>query len=294
VPEAFDISAFQGRPHLEWFLEMAGIYELGWVQLWGLGPNGNGPNPDAEYQLQQIRQAGMRQGGYIVVYPDVSDATDALVSSALAAAGSERGSLSFVAPDVEPETPLRMERLLNCRDQIKWQTSGKLTPIYSNPRYWEIAFGSPDVPWPHVDEDPLIEARYYLPSGQAPDTAPDLDWRWQPFGGWSQRAMLQYAGSPITFGVEADRSVFDYARMTMEEDMGVTQDDIMAIKQELWKQAKVLEEMAGTDDAIKQLLWQINDRVKALEATGHDAAPTEQKLTDLDARIKKAGQALSG
>ena len=76
--------------------------------------------------------------------------------------------------------------------------------------------------------------------------------------------------------------------------MGVTQDDIMAIKQELWKQAKVLEEMAGTDDAIKQLLWQINDRVKALEATGHDAAPTEQKLTDLDARIKKAGQALSG
>ena len=76
--------------------------------------------------------------------------------------------------------------------------------------------------------------------------------------------------------------------------MGVTQDDITAIKQELWKQAQTLAEMVGTDDAIKQLLWQINDRVKALEATGHDAAPTEQKLTDLETRIEKAGTALKG
>jgi hypothetical protein len=188
-------------------------YKLGWVQLWGSTPQGNGPNHDAAYQLEQIRLAGMLTGGYIVLYPDTTDETAILCQVALDAAGPERGVLSFVAPDIEPSSPLRMERLVNLRMNIKNQTGGILTPIYTSREYYRRAFGSADVVYPFAGEDPLLEARYVLNSGSAPDAPPDLDWKWMAFGGWSSRAMLQYAGTTPTCGVGTDRNVFDYGRM---------------------------------------------------------------------------------
>lgn len=214
---AFDISGWQGRPNPAWFQQMkAAGYELGYIQLWGSTPNGSRtPNPHAAYQLEQTRLAGMLTGGYIVIYPDVTDDTSVLIQVALQAAGPEVSAMSFIAPDIEPSSPLRMSRLLNARTNIKSQTQGKLIAVYTSREYWRKAFGSFDAPYPYAAEDPLLEARYYLPSGQAPDVPPDLDWKWTAFGGWTQRAMLQYAGTTPTFGVGTDRNTFDHGRMRL-------------------------------------------------------------------------------
>ncbi len=208
---AFDISSWQRRPSLLWFQNMkAAGYDLCWIQLWGLTPDGNGPNPHAEYQLQMARQAGLDVGGYIVIYGDSTDATNMLVYSALRAAGSEKENLKFVALDVET-APIRMERLLNAYDNIGLQLPGVVRPVYTSRWKWSIAFGTRK--WPHAAESPLLEARYWFNSGYAPNTPPSLGWMWIPFGGWTERAMIQYAGTVPTIGVGVDRCVYDEERM---------------------------------------------------------------------------------
>lgn len=211
---AFDISAWQGRPSLAWFQQMkAAGYEMCWIQLWGLTPNGNGPNPHAAYQLAQARAAGMTIGGYIVVYGDATDDTHILVQVALAAAGAEKENLKFVALDIET-APIRMTRVLNAYDQIGAQLPGVTRAMYTSAWKWSIAFGA--AKWPYAATTPLLEARYVLNSGYAPATPPPLDWFWVPFGGWTQRAMLQYAGTVKTFDVGVDRCVFEYDRMRLQ------------------------------------------------------------------------------
>lgn len=212
---AFDISDWQGRPTLEWFRQMkAAGYTICWVQLWGMTRNGNGPSPNAEHQLAQARAAGLETGGYIVIYGDTTDATHILVEVALGAAGAEKKYLKFVALDVET-APIRMERLLNAYDNIGKQLPGVRRAMYTSRWKWTIAFGK--VAWPHAAETPLLEARYVYNSGSAPSTPPSLEWFWLPFGGWTERAMLQYAGTVGTFGVGVDRCVYNRERMQLEE-----------------------------------------------------------------------------
>ncbi|KKL28641.1 hypothetical protein LCGC14_2373130, partial [marine sediment metagenome] len=203
---AFDISSWQGRPPLLWFQDMkeAG-YGLCWIQLWGLTPDGNSPNPHAEYQLAMARKAGLEIGGYIVIYGDKTDDTSILVQVALAAAGAEKEHLTFVALDVET-APMRMERLLNAYDNIGSQLPGVVRAMYTSRWKWTVAFGTTE--WPHAASTPLLEARYVYNSGSAPATPPDLEWFWLPFGGWAERAMLQYAGTVPTLGVGVDRCVY--------------------------------------------------------------------------------------
>ena len=72
----------------------------------------------------------------------------------------------------------------------------------------------------------------------------------------------------------------------------VTQEDIdrwnntdIAIK-------AVLSNFADTDNAIKNLLWQMDARLKVLE--GGTGTPADAQLKDLTARVEKAGEALKG
>ena len=208
---AFDISAWQRRPSLKWFKDMkAAGYGLCWVQLWGLTPNGNGPNPDAEYQLMTARAAGLATAGYIVIYGDDTDGTSVLIRTALTAAGAAKKHLTFVALDVET-APIRMSRLVNAYTNLGKQLPGVRRAMYTSRWKWSIAFG--DQPWPFAADTPLLEARYWFNSGFAPTTPPDLDWMWIPFGGWIERAMLQFAGTVDTLGVGVDRCVYDPERM---------------------------------------------------------------------------------
>ncbi|KKK82783.1 hypothetical protein LCGC14_2799960, partial [marine sediment metagenome] len=112
--------------------------------------------------------------------------------------------------DVET-APIRMERLLNAYDNIGLQLPGVVRPIYTSRWKWSIAFGARK--WPHATESPLLEARYWFNSGFAPVVPPSLEWMWLPFGGWTERAMLQYAGTVPTINVGVDRCVYNQERM---------------------------------------------------------------------------------
>jgi hypothetical protein len=76
----------------------------------------------------------------------------------------------------------------------------------------------------------------------------------------------------------------------LEDDMGVTQDDIdrwndtdIAVKAVLLAQAK-------TDEAIKEVLANLNGRLAALE----DHPESEESIAELDKRLDEAAKALAG
>ena len=258
VSLAFDISSWQRRPPLSWFQQMkAAGYDLCWIQLWGLTPDGNGPNPHAEYQLAQAHAAGLRIGGYIVIYGDTTDDTSILVQVALAAAGAEKEHLTFVALDVET-APIRIERLLNAYDNIGSQLPGVVRAMYTSRWKWTVAFGTAE--WPHAASTPLLEARYVYNSGSAPATPPDLEWFWLPFGGWAERAMLQYAGTVPTFGVGVDRCVYKAERMKFgapapEEEGELTMGQY--------------EELKGLIAGITGAVSSLGQKIATLEAATH-------------------------
>lgn len=262
--QAFDISSWQGRPDPLWFRNMkAAGYDLCWIQLWGLTPNGNASNPHAEYQLTQARAAGMDIGGYIVVYGDVTDDTRILVQVALAAAGDQKKHLKFVALDVET-APIRMERLMNAYNNIGLQLPGVVRPMYTSRWKWSIAFGTR--PWPPAAESPLLEARYWFDSGFAPVVPPDLEWMWVPFGGWTERAMLQYAGTVPTIGVGVDRCVYNQKRMKFGTETPTPQQGELTMTQ--YTELKdLIVGLSGTLSALGR-------KLASLEAKAHKHGAT--------------------
>ena len=212
---ALDASEWQGRlskQHFE-FAYALGI-RLYIAQLWGSGPTGNGPNDHAEAQLFYAAQAGLKLAGYIWVPPDSTAQTDALYQSAAQAAGSLKDSLCFIAPDLEggrlhPTSPTN--RLNDLCMNI--ENDGFPVVIYNRRNNWATVMG------PNVTEFsryPLWEARYALSSGYRPETAPDIDWNWNKYGGWQQRAALQYAGTAPVNGWSADWNVLAPERLGFE------------------------------------------------------------------------------
>lgn len=235
---ATDISGWQERPPRIWFEQM---YDAGYrmliAQLVGGTPQGFGANRDAPYQLAMARLVGMDTGGYGVIPEDNEIETGALVQLILDAAGDELQHLRTIALDIEPNSSRLhpadpMGRLVNAYLNLTAQVPQRLGRhleaygIYSNPHYWGIAFGSRDVAFPYAHEAYCWEARYVFPSGQGPSQAPNIDWNWQPWGGWQQRAALQYAGTVPTFGVGADWNTVDLDRMGLTK----TKEEVMANK----------------------------------------------------------------
>ena len=100
--------------------------------------------------------------------------------------------------------------------------------------------------------------------------------------------MLQYAGSPITFGVEADRSVFDYARMRLEDDMGLT----LEAKQYLEKEMRefMLNNIATNADLRMAVILRaiVNDDAKAAQILGVTPADIAKAVADEQARRLQA------
>ena len=258
---SFDISDWQGTPSLAWFLKMKSAgYTMCWVQLWGLTPDGNGPSKHARYQLQMARVAGLDTGGYIVIYGDKTDDTSILVQVALKAAGQEKEYLKFVALDVET-APMRMSRVINAYYNIRNQLPGVTIAMYTSRWKWSVAFGTTE--WPFAATTPLLEARYWFNSGYAPVTPPSLEWMWIPFGGWTERAMIQYAGTVDTFGVGVDRCVYDEERMKFAVEEETEEELTMAQYQEL------KDLIAGLTDAVLSL----GKRVAGVEAKTHSHTP---------------------
>jgi hypothetical protein len=220
---ALDASEWQGRLDRQKFQY---AYDMGVrlyiAQLWGSGPTGNGMNYHAEAQLGFAKAVGMSVAGYIWVPPDGTTETQSLVKAGLDAAGKYADELAFVAPDLEgvrlhPTNPVG--RLMDVCDNLT--LAGKRIVIYCRKNNWPTVMGTGVT---EFKQYPLWEARYYLKSGYKPATAPGIDWKWAAFGGWKQRAILQYAGTAPVNGWSADWNVVDESRLgfslttTMEPD----------------------------------------------------------------------------
>ncbi len=230
--KAFDISAWQGRPPADWFKALAADgHKLGVVQLWGSGftsfPGGSGqaPNPDARYQLGQIRDAGMAMAGYIVIPPDTTVKTDQLIGAGLAAAGPFARDLKFIAADIEsnklihPASP--GQRLSNALADIR--RAGIPAIIYTSRSKWPKSMGTNSTAFSRV---PLWDASYLADSGVFKgwcSFAPILmDNRFVKYGGWDTRAMWQLAGTVSAvpnFDNKADLNLADFARLGITETL---------------------------------------------------------------------------
>lgn len=214
---AIDISDWQGRPDPAWFQLIADAgYKRAIPQAWGSGPGGSGPSSSCEYQLKHFRERGLATDIYAVIPPDHSTTkTDALIEAAVGAAGREFDHVEFIWIDIEG----RLGGLLHADPMARLMDAygnalqtGKQVGLYTNEAGWVGRLGDINLMMP-VDPLPVLwEAQYVFRSGRGPATPPDLDWFFAPFAGWTQRAMLQYAGTVPTFGVGADRNVFDLSR----------------------------------------------------------------------------------
>ncbi len=232
--KAFDISAWQGRPPTDWFKALAADgHKLGVVQLWGSGPGGirgtpsiNGPNPNAQAQLVQIRDAGMAMAGYIVIPPDTTVKTDQLIAAGLNAAGPFARDLKFVAADIEsnrlihPASP--GQRLSNALADIR--RAGIPAIIYTSRSKWPKSMGTNSTAFSRV---PLWDASYLADSGVfngwgSFNGATTMDLMFVKYGGWDTRAMWQLAGTVSAvpnFNNKADLNLADFARLGITETL---------------------------------------------------------------------------
>ena len=216
---ALDASEWQGRlGQAQFDYAYAVGVRLYIAQLWGSGPTGLGMNDYAEAQLGFAKASGMALAGYIWIPPDNTTYTKSLVQAGLDAAGKFAGELRFVAPDLEGKKLHPTNPTARLQDVCKHITAaGKNIVIYCRKGGWPTVMG-PGVT--AFGKYPLWEARYYFKSGFKPDTAPNLDWRWSPFGGWSRRAILQYAGTAPVNGWSADWNVVDESRLGFSLEAG--------------------------------------------------------------------------
>lgn len=207
----FDISAWQGRPSRQWFrdLRQAG-FAVAIIQLWGSGPGGNGPNPDAGYQLQTALEEGFDTHGYLWI-PSGPTETDQLVASAAGAAGAEFAHVRYLWPDVEaqPVGPERMQNAIaNCEAQ------GRQVGIYTSKSAFPLIGGN-------FSARPLWDAAWFYNSGILPLLS---EWPADPgnagYGGWTGRAIRQFAGDVNLFGGKLDLNIVNYDSLGLS--IGVT------------------------------------------------------------------------
>lgn len=260
---AIDISAWQGRPDPAWFQLVAGAgYKRAIPQAWGSGPGGSGPSPHCEYQLKHFRERGLATDIYAVIPSDHSTTrTDALIEAAVGAAGREFEHVEFIWIDIEGRGLLHADPMARLMDAYEnaLQT-GKQVGVYTNEAGWVGRLGDINLAMP-VNPLPILwEAQYVFSSGRAPAIPPDLDWFFAPFAGWTERAMLQYAGTVPTFGVGADRNVFDLSRFrvapvpppappTPPQEEELTMSQYTELKAALAAQQTTLNSLDGRLDA---------------------------------------------
>jgi len=234
--KSFDISAWQGRPPTDWFKALAADgHKLGVIQLWGSGPGtggGQGPNPDAQYQLAQIIAAGMAIAGYIVIPPDTTVKTDQLIKAGLGAAGPYARDLKFIAADIESDVLIHPAspglRLGNALADIR--RAGIPAIIYTSRSKWPKSMGANSTAFNRV---PLWDASYLDGSGVfngwGSFSANAMDGKFIKYGGWDKRAMWQLAGTVEAvpqFDNKADLNLADFARLGITETLPEI-DDIL-------------------------------------------------------------------
>lgn len=200
----FDISAWQGRPSRQWFKELrqAG-FGVSIIQLWGGGPQGKGPNPHAAYQLTMSIEEDFDVMGYLWI-PSGETETNLLVDSAVAAAADTFPKVRYLFPDVEAQFvgAARMQNVLdNCH------AHGKPTGIYTRSGAFNLIGGS-------FPNEKLWDAAWFHNSGIMPDRA---IWPAEPglahYGGWTERAIRQFAGDVNLFGGKLDLNIVNYDRL---------------------------------------------------------------------------------
>jgi len=209
---ALDASEWQGdltRQHFEYAYALG--VRLYICQLWGSGPTGLGPNDFAVRQLEDAVAVGMYIAGYTWLPPAGTTDTRFLYESSLAAAGRFAPLLSFIAPDLEGERLHPTDPSARLRDFVSRVKSGGHPVVqYNRKNNWPTVMGTGVT---EFSSDPLWEARYVLSSGTRPAEAPAIDWNWTKYGGWQQRAILQYAGTAPVNGWSADWNVVDLDRL---------------------------------------------------------------------------------
>ena len=266
---ALDASEWQGRlGQAQFDFAYAAGVRLYIAQLWGSGPTGRGTNDYAEAQLGFAKASGMALAGYIWIPPDTTTKTESLVRAGLDAAGRYKDELAFVAPDLEggklhPTNPVG--RLMDVCQNLT--LANKRIIIYCRKNNWPTVMGagvSDFKQWP------LWEARYYLKSGYKPDIAPDIDWKWASFGGWKQRAILQYAGTAPVNGWSADWNVVDESRLDFSLTPGPVIPPPPTPKEEeeelTMAQYEELKELIASNKAFTQQVHDaIVSRIAALE-----------------------------
>jgi len=263
---AIDISDWQGRPDPAWFTMVANAgYKRAIPQAWGSRPGGgSGPSSSCEYQLLHFRERGLATDIYAVIPPDHSTTrTDALIEAAVGAAGREFDHVEFIWIDIEGRGLLHadpMNRLMDAYENAL--QTGKQVGVYTNEAGWVGRLGDINLAMPVNPQPVLWEAQYVFSSGRAPATPPHLDWFFAPFAGWTERAMLQYAGTVPTFGVGADRNVFDLSRFRVArpvpappppppEEEELTMSQYTELKASLAAQQAALNGLDGRLDSLE-------------------------------------------
>jgi len=207
-----DASEWQGKLNKQKFQYAYAMgVRLYIAQLFGSGPTGLGMNDYADEQLGFAKDVGMALAGYIWVPPDDTIKTQSLVKAGLDAAGKYVDDLRFVAPDLEggrlhPTNPVG--RLMDVCQNLT--LANKNIVIYNRKNNWPVVMGAGVT---EFSQWALWEARYYFKSGYKPATPPDIDWKWAKYGGWKQRAILQYAGTAPVNGWSADWNVVAVDRL---------------------------------------------------------------------------------
>lgn len=246
IVRAADISSYQGRPGADYYIRMVQEWgcRLAYIQGWGGTPAGTGANHHAELQLRGFRTAGSMTGLYFWLPGNAVPETVAM--QGLQAAGSELKYVKLLVIDIEGGNKPSITNVIKFYDILAAKVPGVPIAMYCRANDWpygESGFKS----------IPLIEARYVLPSGQAPAEPPSLDWHWSPFGGWTKRSGLQYAGTTPMFGVGTDLNVVSLDRLGIAIPTTGGGDDLANVtdaekKQLLDSQAEILKYVKAEND----------------------------------------------
>lgn len=221
---AYDISSYQGMPPASWFrtMRLEGGFNMGIAQAWGGKPGAwgfnVGPNPYAEYQLASMRVSGCVTGAYVWVPSDEgTPETESIIRSAVNAIGAEKHTISHFWIDIEGSSRLYQSpysRLLNAYNWLRnLLPSTVKIGVYTSAYQWSRVMQGINLMGTVFPTLPLWDAHYTAPSGQDGGKPSSLDWNWLPYGGWSQRAMIQYAGTVPQFGVGADLNIGSRLRL---------------------------------------------------------------------------------
>jgi len=267
IVPAVDISGYQGRPAADYYLSLykEGV-RLAYVQAWGGQPGGLvGPNKYCEQQLRGFRLAGMQTGIYFWLPPGKDP--DVVAAAGLLTTGDELPHISFTVIDIEGSsqpTLAAVGSLVVTLEQLK-----KPVAFYCRANNWTYgaAFAN----------HPLIEARYVLNSGSAPRTPPYLDWHWASFGGWTQRAGLQYAGTVNKYGVGTDLNVMSLDRLGLVGEEG---GDELASTEYTELKSALAEESVKRDKQRAYRVYACDVTAKALSLLTHGRPASAQSTLD--------------